>query len=95
MLPVVAIVEDNPLIRQTMTEMLEDVAQIVVDEGTAALEANASSCSADVFLMDNGLVAVEGEHYARATSSGEHQWSLLQLAGTSGGYCVEIGPDGG
>lgn len=61
--------------------------------GTAALEANASSCSADVFLMDNGLVAVEGEHYARATSSGEHQWSLLQLAGTSGGYCVEIGPD--
>jgi Gylcosyl hydrolase family 115 C-terminal domain/TNFR/NGFR cysteine-rich region len=63
------------------------------EAGTAAAEENATSCTADVFAMSNGLVVVEAEHYAHATTSGEHRWSLLQLAGTSGGQCVEVGPD--
>lgn len=63
------------------------------EAGTAAPEENSASCNADVFAMSNGLLVVEAEHYAHATTSGEHRWSVLELVGTSGGQCVEVGPD--
>lgn len=60
-----------------------------------ALEDNARACGVVAFQMVDGEVAMEAEHFhvAASQASEAHDWQALELAGTSGGHCLELTPD--
>jgi hypothetical protein len=59
------------------------------------IEDNAAECAATVYVLADGLVSIEAEHFHARAAGATDAWETGDVAGISGARCVEVGPEDG